>query len=299
MLGLDVYQRPEPNQSAKGGSVSEHGAAAEFAADVEVILSHRHDLGADYWTTPDKRIVKGSPFSLIESVSYLLELGMDPAETVLADAIELIFSCQLDDGRFRSYPGGAPQPCRTTSAARTLCQAGLANDPRVEKTVKQLLSSSWNDAGWRCTSFPYGKGPETCHSNPHPTLMALDVLRHRPDMYADGALDATVEFLLSHWETRLPIGPCHYGIGTLFMAAEFPFRTYNLFYWVYVLSFYQAARADPRYREALAALQAQTVDGKIVVRRVVPKLAKLKFCAKNQPSAPATHRYNELLANLG
>jgi hypothetical protein len=273
-------------------------SVTEFVDDVAAILSHRYDLGADYWTTPDKRILKGSPFNLVESVSYLLELGLLPDEPVLTEAIARIFSCQLDDGRFRTYPGGTPLPCQTSFVASVLCQAGLATNPRVEKTLAYLLGWRWDDSGWRCTSFPYGKGLETNHSNPHPTLLALDALRYQPDLTAGQALDGAVEFLLSHWDSRLPIGPCHYGIGTLFMTPEFPFRTYNLFHWVYVLSFYAHARTDSRYRAALATLQAQTVDGQIVVRRVVPKLAKLKFCAKNQPSALATRRYRELLANL-
>ena len=37
-----------------------------YTSDVDVILSHRYDNGADYWTTPDKRLIKGSPFSMLE-----------------------------------------------------------------------------------------------------------------------------------------------------------------------------------------------------------------------------------------
>ena len=42
-----------------------------YASDVELILSHRYDNGADLWTTPDKRLIKGAPFSTLESVMYL------------------------------------------------------------------------------------------------------------------------------------------------------------------------------------------------------------------------------------
>lgn len=50
-----------------------------------------------------------------------------------------------------------------------------------------------------------------------------------------------MEFLLEHWRIKRPIGPCHYGIGTLFMQVEYPFRNYNLFQYLYVLSFYERA----------------------------------------------------------
>ena len=94
------------------------------------------------------------------------------------------------------------------------------------------------------------------------------------------------------------MGPCHYGIGTLFMQVEFPFRNYNLFVYVYVLSFYDKAKKDARFLEALDVLKSKTVDGQIVVERVVPKLENLTFCKKGYPSTLATSRYNEILDNL-
>ena len=104
-------------------------------------------------------------------------------------------------------------------------------------------------------------------------------------------------FLLGHWETRAPLGPCHYGIGTLFLQVAYPFATYNLFYYVYVLSFYEVARRDKRFLEALAILQSKLVDGQIVVERPNAKLASLSFCKKGQPSRLATERYGEIEYN--
>jgi hypothetical protein len=271
---------------------------SRYQADVDAIVSHRHDLGDDYWTTPDRRLAKGAPFSAVESVGYLLELGVEPSEPLLAQTIELILDAAGADGHFHLYPGGSGQPCQTTNALKALCQAGLTGHEQVRLALDRLLESQWLDSGWRCTSFPYGKGPETEHSNPHPTLMALDAFRHTSYPNREPKLDRAVEFLLGHWDTRAPIGPCHYGIGTLFMQAEYPFRTYNLFYWTYVLSHYDRAKTDPRFQAAFDALSAKLVDGQIVVERVVPKLSKLSFCAKGQPSELATRRYREIVTNL-
>jgi hypothetical protein len=272
---------------------------AGFEADAQAILARRYDLGGDYWTTPDRRLVKGSPFSTVECVGYLLELGVEPDDPVVAGALRLVVDAWQPDGQFRLYPNQAPQPCHTTNAVKTLCRAGLVGDERVQATLAHLLDSQWLDSGWRCSRFPYGRGPETEHSNPHPTLMALDAFRHSAHLNNEPRLDGAVEFLLGHWDTRTPIGPCMYGIGTLFMQPEFPFRNYNLFYWVYVLSFYDRAKNDPRFRAALDALSATLDNGQVVVQRVVPKLAKLSFCAKGKASEPATRRYREVLANLG
>ncbi|GIG27216.1 prenyltransferase [Cellulomonas denverensis] len=266
-------------------------------SDVEAVLSHRHDLGGDLWTTPDLRLGKGAPFSALESPLLLLDLGMDPDEPVLRDSAELVLSTWRPDGRFAVYPHGAILPCHTAAAARLLCRLGRADDPRVVRCLEQLLDGRHDDGGWRCRKFSYGRGPETELSNPMPTLVALDAFRHTTTPQSP-ALDQAVETLLRHWTTRAPVGPCHYGIGTLFHQVSFPFRAYNLFYWVYVLSFYPAARTDPRFAEAFAALRSTLMAGQIVVQRVVPKLARLEFCRPGRPSATATARYREIVHNL-
>jgi hypothetical protein len=175
---------------------------------------------------------------------------------------------------------------------------GYADDERLKTTFNHLLDTQYSDGGWRCNSFKYGHGSETDYSNPFPTLIALDAFRHTdlPDKVQQ--LNQAVDFLLEHWTIRKPIGPCHYGIGTLFMQVEFPFRTYNLFMYVYVLSFYERARNDKRFIEAFEILQTKLADGQIVVERVVPKLAKLSFCEKGKPSTLATKRYGEILKNM-
>ncbi len=270
----------------------------QYLSDVEVILSHRHDNGADLWATADKRLLKGSPFSTFDSVLYLLELGMSPDEPVLKDCADLIFSTWLKDGRFKIYPKGGIYPCQTAIAANVLCHMGYAFDNRMERTFQHFLDTQYSDGGWRCNKFSFGHGPETEYSNPMPTLNILNAFRFSGYLNKEPALDKAVDFLLEHWLIRKPIGPCHYGMGTLFMQVEYPFRNYNLFQYVYVLSFYGRARNDSRFLEALEALKSKTVDGQILVERVVPKLGKLLFCKKGKPSGLATKRYNEILENL-
>ncbi|MDD3027247.1 MAG: prenyltransferase [Erysipelotrichaceae bacterium] len=270
----------------------------QYEADVARILSHRFDLGDDFWTTADRRLIKGAPFSTLESVLYLMELGMDPGASPLKECSDLIFETWQEDGRFKLAPKGASYPCQTIHGANVLCQMGYADDQRIQKTLRHLLDIQHDDGGWRCNKFSFGRGKETEASNPFPTLVALNVFRFGGYANKEPALDLAVDFLLDHWTTRAPLGPCHYGIGSLFMQVEYPFRNYNLFIYVYVLSFYDRARKDSRFLEALAALQAKMIDGKIVVERVVPKLAKFSFCKKGQPSMLATGRYNEIMANL-
>lgn len=272
--------------------------ARPHTPDIEAILARRHDNGADYWATADGRISKGSPFTTLDCASMLVDLGMDPAEPVLQGTANLIFGALRPDGRFRVAPQGAIYPCHTINATRALCHLGFAEDPTLATTFDRLLDTAHGDGGWRCRKFSYGRGPETEHSNPGPTLTALDVFRLAGRHLDGGHLDEAVDFLLGHWTSRAPLGPCHFGIGTLFMQVTYPFASYNLFFYVYVLSFYPSARSDPRFREALQALESRLVDGRVVVERPHPKLASLSFCREGEPSDVATARFHELRRNL-
>lgn len=273
--------------------------AKQYQSDVETILAKRHDYGGDYWTTPDRRLIKGSPFSTLNCAFILSELGIDCSEPILKETADLILSSWREDGRFKLSPQGAIYPCHTINAARTLCHLGYASDSRLKRTFDHLLEIKHSDGGWRCNKFSFGRGPETEFSNPGPTLSALDAFRFTSFLNNNESLDKAVEFLLDHWETRMPLGPCHYGIGTLFMQAVYPFTNYNLFFYVYVLSFYDKAKKDRRFLEALRVLESKLVNGKIVVERPNQKLAGFTFCKKGEPSDLGTERYHEILRNLG
>ena len=138
------------------------------------------------------------------------------------------------------------------------------------------MAIQYTDCGWRCNKFSFGRGPETEFSNPGPTLLALEAFRFTDLANNSETLDRAVEFLLAHWTTKAPLGPCHYGIGSLFMQISYPLADYNLFSWVQVLSHYDRARSDPRFREALACLEAKLIDGQVVHAGGVPARAAVE-----------------------
>ena len=269
-----------------------------YQKDIDIILSHRYDNGADLWTTEDKKLLKGAPFTTLESVNFLLELGVSPEDEIIKRVANLILSVYKDDGRFKISPLGGIYPCHTALALQTLCYMGYTQDKRVQKSFQYFLDTQEDDGGWKCSKYSFGRGEETNYSTPNTTLTVLDAFRFTSRFNENEALHKAVDFLLEHWVIRKPISPCHYGIGKLFMQVEYPFRGYNLFQYVYVLSFYTSAKNDSRFLEALAVLQSKLLDGQIVVERVVPKLAKLSFCEKGKPSALATQRYQEILMNM-
>ncbi len=270
----------------------------QYAKDVEAIIGRRHQHGADFWATPDGRWGKGSPFSTFDCALTLTELGMKRTDPLMKGIADTLFASWRDDGRFPPAPKGAVHPCHTANAARALCRLGYARDRRMERTFEQLLEVLHEDGGWRCRTVKMGRSPETDASNPGVTLAALDAFRFTSYANEDARLDNAVETLLAHWQTRRPLGPCHFGIGTLFMQVEYPFLRYNLFYYVHVLSHFEAAKNDTRFRQALGALKEKLVAGMVVVENPNRRLAKLAFCRKGMPSAAATERYREIVENV-
>lgn len=270
----------------------------KYLKDIETILSHRFDQGADLWTTEDKRLLKGGPFSTLECISYLLDLGLSKDDKIFKQVADMIFEAWKEDGRVKVYPTGGIYPCHTAIAIEALCKMGYEKDSRVEKSLEYFLETQESDGGWKCNKYSFGRGEETNYSTPNTTLIILDAFRYTDYLNHEKNLDRAVEFLLQHWEIRKPISPCHYGIGKLFMQCEYPFRGYNLFYYAYVLSFYNCAKKDKRFLEALKALEDKTINNQIVVERVVPKLAKLSFCKKGEVSELATKKWNKIKENI-
>lgn len=271
--------------------------------DLAQILATRHDNGADFWATPDGRLGIEKPISTLTAMMIMSELEVPRDHEALQGAADLVLAAVRDDGRVRIAPKGAIYPCQTAHAVTGLCRNGYASHPRVQTALDYLLSDRYEDGGWRCNKFIFGHGPETDASNPGVTLLALDAFRlagfHAGSQKVSD-LDRAVETLLDHWTVKTPVGPCHYGIGSLFMQVEYPFLRYNLFYYVYVLSFYEKARKDERFKAALTALN-QKLDnqGRMIVERPNRKLSNLEICKKGKPSAVATERYLEIICNMG
>lgn len=268
-------------------------------ADLNQILTTRHHNGADFWATLDGRIGIERPISTLTALLIMSELQVPKSHEAVKGAANLVMNACREDGRVRIAPKGAIYPCHTATAAAALCRNGYANDKLVKMMIDYLLMNRFEDGGWRCNKFSFGRGPETKYSNPGVTLFALDAFRYAGMNDGSQDLDQAVETLLNHWILRIPIGPCHYGIGNLFMQVEYPFLRYNLFYYTYVLSFYPKAQKDKRFAEAFAALSKKLdVQGRLIIERPNHKIAQLQLCRKDEPSAAATERYHEIVANI-
>lgn len=274
-------------------------SAKPITGDIAAILARRKQFGGEYWTTPDRRIGKGSPFATVDCALMLADLGLKRTDPVMRGTAEVLFDAWQEDGRFRVAPKVSIYPCHTATVARVLCWLGYARDRRLKRTLEHLLETQHVDGGWRCSVCKLGRSAITDASNPGVTLAALDAFRFSALLNREKRLDRAVTFLLDHWDFRKPLGPCAFGIGSRFMQVEYPFLRYNLFFYVYVLSFYRSAHGDQRFRSALRALASKLDEkGRVVVESPRRELAQMSFCAKGAASAPATKRYREILKNL-
>lgn len=267
---------------------------------IEKIIQRQNDYGGQFWSREDGNIHAPFGFSTIDTLYVLGEIGYLPSDNPqIAKAIDFLFSYQTTEGCFKYAPKSSKLPCLTARIIAGLAKLGLENDPRVEKSYKWMLDNQWNDGGWRCATVKLGKSPLTDASNPGTTLYVLDAFRFRDNSADDiDKLNKGVDFLLQHWEIRQPIGPCSFGIGSTFMKVEYPFLRYNLFYYVYVLSFYDLAINDKRFQDAFNQLRAKTKNDQLFPENPHKAWTEFDFAKKGQFSEIGTKRWIEIINNI-
>ncbi|WP_154676269.1 prenyltransferase [Amycolatopsis benzoatilytica] len=272
-----------------------------WTEEIRSIIDQEHVNGGPFWSRADGNLHAPAGFSMLLVLNVLGELGgTAESDPVLAGAVDLLFQNQAEDGAFRYSPTSGKLACITGQALAGLARLGLAGDARAEAGYRWLLDGRCNDGGWRCPTVRLGNSPETDASNPGATLFVLDAFRFRRNTAEDEeVLGKGVDSLLRHWETRIPLGPCAFGIGSRFAKVEYPFWRYNLFYYVYVLSHYRRARADQRFVDALEQLRTHTNHDGVVVDAPPRAWQSFRFARRGKPSALATDRWLEIQRNLG
>jgi hypothetical protein len=275
--------------------------ARRWTSEIQSIVDRERTNGGRFWSREDGNIHAPAGFSTLLVLNVLGELGATGrGHRVISGAVDLLFENQTDDGAFRYSPTSSEFPCITGQALAGLGRLGVAGDEGSEAGYRWLLDGQWSDGGWRCATVKLGRSPETDASNPGATLFVLDAFRFRHNTRKDETrLAGAVESLLRHWETRIPMGPCTFGIGSRFLKVEYPFWRYNLFYYVYVLSHYREARGDARFIDALEQLRAHTNDdGEVVIDTPPRAWQEYAFARRRQASALATARWQEIQGNL-
>jgi hypothetical protein len=268
--------------------------------EIQTIFDQEHINGGPFWSRADGNIYSPIGSSTLDTLFVLSDLGLSISDyPSIAKAIDLVFSYQTNEGSFKYSATSSKLPCITARIVAAMARFGLATDERIEKSYRLLLNTQYLDGGWRCATVKQGKSPLTDASNPGTTLYVLDAFRYRNNEPVEiDKLNSGIDFLLQHWEVRQPIGPCQFGIGSRFLQIEYPFLRYNIFYYVYVLSFYNKAINDKRFQEVCTFLSNKIKDGTVKPESSHKAWQKFDFAKKGQVSDIATQRWLEIKTNL-
>lgn len=267
--------------------------------EIEKIIKSPTVNGGNFWARTDGDIHAPAGFSAIDVLNTLGDLGVGHDQyPVIRKTIDFIFSCYDGSGCFKYNPKSAKLPCITARILTAFGRLGYSDD-RLEACYQRLLSTQEQDGGWRCNTVKLGKAPSTDASNPGTTLYVLDAFHYRKNSEEDILkLEKGVLFLLNHWKTRLPLGPCQFGIGTNFLKIEYPMIRYNLLYYCCVLSRFKASLDNECFQEAFSLIRNKAENGKIKPENPHKSWRKFSFAQKDKESRMATKRYHEILDNI-
>lgn len=176
-----------------------------------------------------------------------------------------------------------------------MCMLGADEKPALVRAAEHLTGLIRGN-GWPCAAGEgYGanfRGPgrkgDPC---PYATLLALRALAaYGSDRLPDSSsVDIGIETLLYHWEAQTAGKLYLFGIGTEFRKPKFPLVWYDILHMVDVLSQYESARRDPRYRDMLHALMSQADEtGRFTARSMYKPWAGWEFANKKAPSPAIT-----------
>ncbi len=270
-------------------------------ADIAPILARAGANGGPYWSRADGDIHAPIGAATIKTLHVLGDLGATPGDAPeIAGAVAYLAPYQNQDGSFRYSAKASHLPCMTADILGALGRLGLAETDMARAGFTWLAAQQQPDGGWRCATVRPCKSPETDASNPGTTLYALDAFRFAgKEVGAEVDADAAVAFLLDHWDSRAPLGPCAVGLGSRFLKTEYPFLRYNLFFYVHTLAHYPSARTDPRFQAAPETLRAKRVDGHLAVETAHRAWKSFPFGAKGAQHPALDARWAEIVALAG
>ncbi|MBN1700159.1 MAG: hypothetical protein JW881_21790 [Spirochaetales bacterium] len=267
--------------------------------EIEKIINSSTVNGNKFWARTDGDIHAPAGYSTIDILNTLGDLGIKYDQyPVIADTIDFVFTYYDESGCFRYSPKSSKLPCITARLLTAFGRLGYSDD-RLEVCYQKLLNTQEEDGGWRCNTVKLGKSPSTDASNPGTTLYVLDAFHHRNNSEKDILkLEKGVIFLLSHWQSKLPLGPCSFGIGTNFQKIEYPLIRYNLLYYCHVLSRFKVSLDSDYFQEAISLITDKAEDGKIKPENPHRLWREFSFAQKDKESQMATKKYQEILNNL-
>lgn len=241
----------------------------------------------------------------IHKLHFLLDIGLDSTVPEIQIAVDEIMKHQDENGVYQSlinipkHFGGSGEDtfswclCDAPLLLLALVKVGIDYDKYIKAGVDYLVSL-YKVNGFPCTvSSDLGKfrGPgkkEDCC--PYATLMMAKLLSYIPEYQSSNIAKNTANTLLFLWENSFEKHPYMFYMGTDFRKLKAPAIWYDIVSVTDVLSRYESARKDIRFKEMLSLIQnKQDENGFFTPEAVYQKYKGLDFGQKKTPSPYLTY----------
>lgn len=259
-------------------------------------VSHFHDVPVTNHKNPDLPVHK---------LLFLLDLGFDMDVPEIKTAVEQILRHRDDCGVFQSLTnipkhfGGTGADvfswclCDAPLLLLVLLKAGVDYREYIEPAM-QFLTKLARDNGFPCAASPElgnfrgpGKKDDCC---PYATLIMADVMSYIPEYRDSPAAVSSVSALLNLWKNSLVQHPYMFYLGTDFRKLKAPSMWFDIVSTAGVLSKYEYAGRDDRFREMTALIrEKQDPEGFFTPESVYLKMKDWDFGQKKKPSPYLTY----------
>ena len=241
----------------------------------------------------------------IHKLLFLLDLGFSMDVPEISTAVEQILKHRDDNGVFQSLTnipkhfGGTGADefswclCDAPLLLLALLKAGVDYHEYIEPGI-HFLAKLGRDNGFPCAASPElgkfrgpGKKDDCC---PYATLIMADLLSYIPEYRDSPAAVSSVTALLNLWENSLVQHPYLFYMGTDFRKLKAPSLWFDIISAAGVLSKYDLARSDARFREMIALIrEKQDKEGFFTPESVYLKMKDWDFGQKKKPSPYLTY----------
>ena len=192
--------------------------------------------------------------------------------------------------------------CDAPVIVSSLIQMGMRDDPRVQMAI-EYLNGIVRDNGWPCAVSPElgnfrgpGRKDDPC---PYATLVMLKVLAHVPELREGKSARIGVETLLSLWEESKENHPYMFFMGTDFRKLKAPLFWYDILHVLDILSHFECARTDKRFRQILQVVESKADDdGRYIPESIWTAWKDWDFSQKKIPSRGLTFFVQRILKRV-
>lgn len=237
----------------------------------------------------------------LHKLAFAADFGMRLDDPGMRSVINKIFEHISDEGPFQSlmnipvHFGGTGQNqyawalCDAPTIIYSLTRFGLGSHPAIIKACDFLIQLGRAN-GYPCVCSKEmgrfrgpGRKDDPC---PYATLLMLKLMTCDESAKNSEYARQSIAILLDLWEHSQTLHPYMFYMGTDFRKLKAPFIWYDILHFAEILSHYQHAIADPRFREIIALLESKADNqGKFTAESVWQAWQEWDFGQKKQHSA--------------